>query len=160
MPSSPSTTDLAADITCYRKHDVTAERGLIFILGQLVEIIRGFRGHEGGRQREAYRHRHRAPRPCRFSRGVSIYSPHYPSWGRDVPFVQLLRERLGEGYDVPVFVDCVNRYQAVAEQEKGEAGGVTNFIIIDALNEGLGSGIMTHGELVRGPRASPERSGT
>ena len=85
--------------------------------------------------------------------GVSIYSPHYPSWGRDVPLVQLLEERLGDGYDVPIFIDCVNRYQAIAEREKGVAGGVTNFIIIDALNEGLGSGIMTHGELVRGSQS-------
>ncbi len=44
----------------------------------------------------------------------------------------------------------MNRYQAAAEQEKGEAVGATNFIIIDALNEGLGSGIVTHGELMRG----------
>jgi glucokinase len=67
--------------------------------------------------------------------------------------VQLLRDKLGEGYEVPIFIDCVNRYQAVAEREKGVAGGVTNFIIIDALNEGLGSGIMTHGELVSGSQS-------
>jgi len=30
---------------------------------------------------------------------------------------------------------------------------VTNFIIIDALNEGLGAGIITHGELVRGSQS-------
>jgi glucokinase len=87
------------------------------------------------------------------SKGVSLYSPHYPSWGRNVPFTQLLRDRLGEGYDIPIFIDCVNRYQAVAEREKGVAGGVTNFIIIDALNEGLGSGIITHGELMRGSQS-------
>jgi len=45
------------------------------------------------------------------------------------------------------------RYQAVAEREKGVAESVTNFIVIDALNEGLGSGIMTHGELVRGSQS-------
>jgi len=67
-----------------------------------------------------------------------------------VPFTDLLRKRLGSGYDVPVFIDCVNRYQAIAEREKGVAAGRTNFIIIDALNEGLGSGIVTHGELMPG----------
>jgi len=65
----------------------------------------------------------------------------------------MLRERLGKDYDVPIFIDCVNRYQAVAEQEKGMAVGVTNFIIIDALDEGLGSGIVTHGELMRGTQS-------
>ena len=84
------------------------------------------------------------------SRGISIFSPHYPSWGRQVPFVEKLREALGDGFDVPIFIDCVNRYQEVAEREKGVAGRVENFIIIDALNEGLGSGIYLHGELLRG----------
>jgi glucokinase len=60
---------------------------------------------------------------------------------------------LGSGYDVPVFIDCVNRYQAIAEREKGVAAGRTNFIIIDALNEGLGSGIITHGELMPGAQS-------
>ncbi|MGA2379397.1 MAG: ROK family transcriptional regulator, partial [Spirochaetia bacterium] len=147
------TADLGADITYYRKLEVTTERGLDFILGQLVEIIRGFVAIKASSSEKLIGVVLALPGLADASRGISIYSPHYPSWGRNVPLVQLLRDKLGDGYDVPIFIDCVNRYQAVAEREKGVADGVTNFIIIDALNEGLGSGIMTHGELVRGSQS-------
>ncbi len=144
------TADLCADITYYKRQEVAAERDLDFILVQLVEIIRGFVAMKASSSEKLVGIVVALPGLADASRGLSIYSPHYPSWGRNVPLVQLLREKLGEGYDVPLFIDCVNRYQAVAEREKGVAGGVTNFIIIDALNEGLGSGIITHGELMRG----------
>ena len=147
------TADLCADITYYRRFEVTAERGLDFILDQLVEIVRGFVAMKASSSERLIGIVIALPGLADSSKGVSIYSPHYPSWGRDVPFTQLLRDRLGEGYDAPIFIDCVNRYQAVAEREKGVAGGVTNFIIIDALNEGLGSGIVTHGELMRGSQS-------
>lgn len=147
------TTDLGAEITYYRKLEVTAERGLDFILGQLVELIRGFVAMKASSSEKLIGVVIALPGLADATRGISIYSPHYPAWGRNVPLVQHLRDRLGDGYDVPIFIDCVNRYQAVAEREKGVAGGATNFIIIDALNEGLGSGIMTHGELVRGSQS-------
>ena len=145
-----ATTDLGADITFYKKEGVTAERGLDSILARLVDIIRGFVAMKANGAEQLIAVVIALPGLADASRGVSLYSPHYPAWGRDVAFVQLLRERLGEGYNVPVFLDCVNRYQAVAERDKGGADGVTNFIIIDAIEEGLGSGIITHGELVRG----------
>jgi predicted NBD/HSP70 family sugar kinase len=147
------TADLGADITYYRKLEVTAERGLDFILGQLVDIIRGFVAMKASSSEKLIGVALALPGLADSSRGISIYSPHYPDWGRNVPLVQLLRDKMGDGFDVPLFIDCVNRYQALAEREKGVAGGATNFIIIDALNEGLGSGIMTHGELVRGSQS-------
>jgi predicted NBD/HSP70 family sugar kinase len=148
-----ATTDLAADITFYKKQEVTSERGLDFILGRLVDLIHGFVGTKASSNEKLIAIVIALPGLADGSRGISIYSPHYPSWGRDVPLVQLLRDKLGSGYDVPIFIDCVNRYQAIAEREKGVAGNVTNFIIIDALNEGLGAGIITHGELVRGSQS-------
>jgi predicted NBD/HSP70 family sugar kinase len=147
------TADLCADITYYKRFTVASERGLDLILDQLVEIIRGFVAMKSSSSERLIGIVIALPGLADSSKGVSLYSPHYPSWGRNVPFTQLLRDRLGEGYDVPIFIDCVNRYQAVAEREKGVAGGVTNFIIIDALNEGLGSGIITHGELMRGSQS-------
>ena len=146
-------TDLAADITYYKKQEVPADRGLSSILGQLSELIRGFVAMKASSSEKLIGIVLALPGLADSSRGMSLYSPHYPAWGRDVPILQLLRSRLGDGYDVPLFVDCVNRYQAIAEREKGVAAGVTNFIIIDALNEGLGAGIMTHGELVRGSQS-------
>jgi N-acetylglucosamine repressor len=147
------TADLCANITYYQKTEVTTERELGFILDLLVEIIRRFMAMKAGGSEKLIGIVIALPGLADSTKGISIYSPHYPSWGRDVPFTSLLRERLGAGHDVPVFIDCVNRYQAIAEREKGVAAGRTNFIIIDALNEGLGSGIVTHGELMPGSQS-------
>jgi predicted NBD/HSP70 family sugar kinase len=146
-------TDLAADISYYKKQEVAGERGLDLVLGQLVGLIHGFVAMKASTSEKLIAIVIALPGLADSSRGVSIYSPHYPSWGRNVPFTQLLRDCLGDGYDVPMFIDCVNRYQAIAEREKGVAKGVANFIIIDALNEGLGAGIIIHGELVRGSQS-------
>jgi predicted NBD/HSP70 family sugar kinase len=145
-----ATTDLCADITYYKRSEVASERDLQLILNMLVELIRGFVAMKASSSEKLIGIVIALPGLADSSNGISIYSPHYPSWGRNVPFTNLLRERLGSGYDVPIFIDCVNRYQAIAEREKGVAGGATNFIIIDALTEGLGSGIVTHGELMPG----------
>ena len=147
------TTDLAGDITSYRKQEVPLDRGLESILGLLAELVRGFMATKAGGTEKLIAVVLALPGLADSSRGVSIYSPHYPAWGRDVPMVQMLKARLGDGCDVPMFLDCVNRYQAIAEREKGVAAGVTNFIILDALNEGLGAGIVTHGELMRGSQS-------
>jgi predicted NBD/HSP70 family sugar kinase len=147
------TTDLLGDITHYKKHQVVLERSLPFIINLLVEIVRGFVGMKAGTSEKLIGIVIALPGLADSSQGISIYSPHYPSWGRNVPFAMLLRDKLGTGYDAPIFIDCVNRYQAIAEREKGVAQGVNNFIIIDALNEGLGSGIVTHGELMRGSQS-------
>jgi len=144
------TADLCANITSYKRSEVATEKGLGAVLDLLVEIIRGFVVMKASGSEKLIGIVIALPGLADSSNGISIYSPHYPSWGRDVPFTDLLRKRLGSGYDVPVFIDCVNRYQAIAEREKGVAAGRTNFIIIDALNEGLGSGIVTHGELMPG----------
>ncbi len=146
-------TDLAADITYYKKQETPADRGLPSILGRLAELIREFVAMKASSAEKLVAIVLALPGLADSSRGISIYSPHYPSWGREAPVVQMLRSQLGDGYDVPVFVDCVNRYQAIAEREKGVAAGVRDFIIIDALNEGLGAGIITHGELVRGSQS-------
>lgn len=147
------TADLCANITSYKRSEVATERELGVILDILVEIIRGFVATKASGSEKLIGIVIALPGLADSSKGISIYSPHYPSWGRDVPFTDLLRKRLGSGYDVPVFIDCVNRYQAIAEREKGVAAGRTNFIIIDALNEGLGSGIVTHGELMPGSQS-------
>lgn len=143
-------TDLDADITYSRKVKVTSERGLEFILGELVQVIGSFKDTKSGTGEKMIGVVIALPGLVDSAKGVSIYSPHYPSWGRNVAFGDMLRERLGNGLDAPILIENVNRLQAIAEKEKGVAVGVTNFIIIDALDEGLGSGIVTHGELMMG----------
>ena len=116
-------TDLAADITSLKKLEITTQRDLPFILGQLADLIHGISSMKAGTAEKLIGIVVALPGLADSPMGISIYSPHYPAWGRNVPFREMLRERLGAGYDVPIFIDCVNRYQAAAEQEKGEAAG-------------------------------------
>ncbi len=50
----------------------------------------------------------------------------------------------------PVFVDNVNRFQALAEGQRGLASGARSFLIVDALIEGLGAGIIREGRIEHG----------
>lgn len=147
------TTDLHGDIAYYRKTSVGSERELPQIVARIAEDVRGFQTLKGNTGEKLIAISVALPGLADSARGISIYSPHYPSWGRQVAFAQRLREALGDGFDVPVFVENVNRWQALAERDKGVAGGVTNFLVIDMLDEGLGGGIVTHGELMRGAQA-------
>jgi predicted NBD/HSP70 family sugar kinase len=80
--------------------------------------------------------------------GVSAYSPHYPDWGEKWNFRDDFLK--ATDLDVPVYLDCVNRYQAFAEKEKGAAIGVDNFLIIDAMDEGVGAGVIINGTIRHG----------
>ena len=144
-------TDLHAEITGSVRLEVT-DRTLPTILRETKNLVEGLVARKKGTGEKLVAVVVALPGVVDAAKGRSIYSPHYPSWGRDVPFAELLEEELDPELEVPIFIDCVNRYQAVAEREKGIARGETNFIIIDA-NEGLGSGIVTHGELMRGARS-------
>lgn len=148
-----ATTDMCADITHSSKSAVDSERALPVIVGRLVQTIKGLVALKEHAGQKLVGIVIALPGLADSSRGISIFSPHYPSWGRNVPLADMLREGLGSGIEAPLFLDCVNRYQAIAEREKGVAAGASNFMIIDALTEGLGAGIVLHGELLRGSQS-------
>jgi len=147
------TTDLHGDISYYRKTSVGAERDLASVLARIAEDVRSFQALKAGTGEKLIAISVALPGLVDSAKGISIYSPHYPSWGREVGFAQKLREALGAGFEMPVFVENVNRLQALAERDKGVASGVTNFLVVDMLDEGLGGGIVAHGELMRGAQA-------
>lgn len=80
--------------------------------------------------------------------GVAIFSPHYVDWGTNIPIIDFLKEKISE--DLPISIENVNRLQAFAEGVKGKAVGKKNFVIIDAIYEGLGAGIVFNGNLWEG----------
>lgn len=147
------TTDLQGDIGFYRKTPLGAEQALEPILTRLADEVRCLQGLKAGGAEKLIAVTVALPGLADSARGCSVYSPHYPSWGRNVPIAALLRERLGPTFDAPIFVENVNRWQALAERDKGVAAGTTNFLVVDVLDEGLGAGIVTHGELLRGAQA-------
>ncbi len=81
-------------------------------------------------------------------KGVLRHSPHFLSWGSDLDFKVAIENKVGR--EVPVYIDNVNRYQAFVEMIEGKAVGVNNFAIIDALEEGVGSGIIIDGKISHG----------
>jgi predicted NBD/HSP70 family sugar kinase len=147
------TTDLRGDITYYHKAKLEGDSCLERIIAALVETIRSFLAMKAATGEKLIGLAVVLPGLVDSAKGVSIYSPHFPNWGRDVPFIELLRAGLGAGWNAPIFVDNANRYQAVAEREKGIAAGRMNFVVIDALNEGLGAGMVLGGELIQGAQS-------
>ncbi|MGA2477788.1 MAG: ROK family protein [Spirochaetia bacterium] len=145
-----ATTDMAGEIEEYRTSVVGPERSLPSIIERVAQAARDFITEKSPTGEKLVGIVVSLPGLADSSKGVSIYSPHYHEWGRDVPFADPLRAALGSEVEAPIFIDCVNRYQAIAERSRGAAAGAANFIIIDALNEGLGSGIFLHGTLLQG----------
>jgi glucokinase len=64
---------------------------------------------------------------------------------RDLPLATLLRERCG----LPVAVDNDANGHAVAEHRGGAAAGAAHAVVV-TLGTGIGAGIISHGQLVRG----------
>jgi predicted NBD/HSP70 family sugar kinase len=62
-------------------------------------------------------------------RGIGLLAPNYPSWGINVPIKEKLLDILK--IDCPVYVENVNRFQAIAEKEWGIAQGHDSFMIIE-----------------------------
>jgi N-acetylglucosamine repressor len=145
--------DLRADISYYQKAKLDDDRSVARVIALLVETIRSFVARKATSGEKLIGIGIVLPGLVDAAKGVSIYSPHFPNWGREVPFVGMLREGLGEGWDVPIFIDNANRFQAVAERERGIAAGRKNFVVIDALNEGLGAGIVLGGEVIQGAQS-------
>ncbi len=146
-------TDMTGAIVSYTREEVGLERDLESILRRIGAAVRAILAERTVPGTHAVGIVLSLPGLADAVQGISIYSPHYPGWGRNVPVARMLREAMGPGVEVPVFLDCVNRYQAIAEQVRGVAAGATNFIIIDALDEGLGAGIVLHGALLQGSQS-------
>ncbi len=80
--------------------------------------------------------------------GHSVYSPHYTEWETDFPLEAYIRNELETS--LPIYMDNVNRYQAMAQLWKGIAGECRNFVVIDAMPEGVGAGIYVKEGVRRG----------
>ncbi|MCD8351259.1 MAG: ROK family protein, partial [Planctomycetaceae bacterium] len=80
--------------------------------------------------------------------GVIVYSPHFPSWGYNVPVAGMLRHIFPRGFTL--HVDNWVRYQAYAESKIGQARQVRRFLEIGTEPDGVTSGLVWDGSLVSG----------
>lgn len=77
------------------------------------------------------------------ARGLAVSTVHLPMV--DLPFGDIMAERLG----LPVFVDNDANVAMLVEHRHGAAAGTRHAVLL-TIGTGVGSGIIVHGELVRG----------
>ncbi|MEA2102438.1 MAG: ROK family protein [Thermodesulfobacteriota bacterium] len=82
-----------------------------------------------------------------FKEGIVHFSPHFPSWGMDIPFARMLSERLDT--DIPIVIENDCRLQVMAEKARGAACNHANIIAVEA-GIGLGCGIILKNRVERG----------
>ncbi len=83
------------------------------------------------------------PGPVDANTGMIHFLPNY-GW-REVPFKQMLEQKINH----PVFIDNSSNNLAIGEYWFGEGKGLDNFLVI-TLENGVGAGLVTNGQLVRG----------
>lgn len=82
-----------------------------------------------------------------FSKGKVIFSPHFPSWGKNLELKKEIEEKIPDR--IPVFIDNHIRYQVFAEKNLGLARELDNVVAIQA-GKGLVAGIIIENEIKRG----------
>ncbi len=82
-----------------------------------------------------------------FEEGLIILSPHFSSWGENIPMKEKILEKLSD--KIPVYIDNSNRFQAFAEITRGIARDRTDIIAIKA-GKGMGSGVIMENRIKRG----------
>ncbi|PKL21765.1 MAG: hypothetical protein CVV48_05980 [Spirochaetae bacterium HGW-Spirochaetae-4] len=120
----------------------------IEMVDKLVSIAKGFRNSKWAEGKKLVNVVIALPGIVNAYTGESIYSPHYPQWQENFPFIRKFAERFD--MDIPIFLDGVNRLQACAERMKGKARGKQDFLIVDAMEEGVGAGIIVQGTIMHG----------
>lgn len=89
-----------------------------------------------------------APGPLDHTTGVLIYPPNLTGW-RDVPFAQMMRERLG----LPVSLEHDAKASALGEYHFGAGRGAKSMALI-IVGTGIGAAMIVDGKLYRGDRDS------
>lgn len=85
-----------------------------------------------------------APGPLDFIKGTMINPPNFPDWN-GVPLVKIL----SEGLNLPIVLENDANAAALAEGLLGAGKGEDNFVYI-AIGTGIGGGVITGGEILRG----------
>lgn len=80
--------------------------------------------------------------------GVLSSAPNFPSWGENIPLVQLAAAMFRHA--PPIYIDNANRFGAYAEFRVGHARNINNFMVIDGHADGFGAGIVVDGKLWQG----------
>ena len=80
--------------------------------------------------------------------GIIFSSPNQGQW-KDVPFGALLKQ----AFNLPAWIEMDANAAAIGEGWKGHGAGVDYFVHL-IIGTGVGSGILVHGEILRGWRGT------
>ncbi len=82
-----------------------------------------------------------------FSKGKVIFSPHFPSWGKNLELKKKIEEQIPD--KIPIFIDNHARFQVFAEKSLGLAKEKNNIVAIQA-GKGMVAGVIIENEIKRG----------
>ncbi len=82
-----------------------------------------------------------------FNKGEVIFSPHFPSWGKNINLKEKILEQIQD--EIPVIVDNHIRFQVFAEKILG-LGKEKNDIVAIQAGKGLVVGVIMENEIKRG----------
>jgi len=82
-----------------------------------------------------------------FTEGKVIFSPHFPSWGKNLNLKEKILQQMPD--EIPVIVDNHSRFQVFAEKILGLAKEKNNVVAIQA-GIGLVAGVIIENEIKRG----------
>jgi predicted NBD/HSP70 family sugar kinase len=80
-------------------------------------------------------------------KGEVIFSPHFPSWGKNLNLKEKIARNIKD--DIPVIVDNHSRFQVFAEKVLGLGKGKNNIVAVQA-GKGLVAGVIIENEIKRG----------
>lgn len=82
-----------------------------------------------------------------FNKGEVIFSPHFPSWGKNLNLEEKILEKIPD--EIPIIVDNHIRFQVFAEKILGLGKEKNNIVAIQA-GKGLVAGVIIENEIKRG----------
>ena len=82
-----------------------------------------------------------------FDNGIVFYSPHYPSWGKNIKMRDKILKKISD--NIPIVLDNISRFHVFAEKTLGSAKNASNIISLVA-GYGLSSGVIIENDIKRG----------
>ena len=82
-----------------------------------------------------------------FDKGEVIFSPHFPSWGKNLNLREKVKDKIPD--EIPIIIDNHSRFQVFAEKVLGLGKDKDNIVAIQA-GKGMVAGVIIDNEIKRG----------
>ena len=82
-----------------------------------------------------------------FFKGIILFSPHFPSWDKNIELVKKLKEHIP--HNIPVYIDNSIRFQVFAEKNLSPENNVNDIVAIYS-GKGMAAGVIIGNEIKRG----------